>query len=136
MKKLEHDPDRLMTVVELADYLNMSAKSVYNIIADITAADGKIMLRGGYRFVRKIVMARVEAGLFGRGLDQNGQPVGEPVSRAASARTGRPLGRRRRAAPRSLRPLSAVPTGPGRRCGRPGSSHFGRRSGHSDTGGF
>jgi hypothetical protein len=76
----------LMTVTELADYLNMSAGSVYNIIADITAADGKIMLRGGYRFVRKIVMARVEAGLFGRGLDQNGldrngEPVGEPVTR-------------------------------------------------------
>ncbi|HEV3112586.1 MAG TPA: hypothetical protein VGY99_19030 [Candidatus Binataceae bacterium] len=76
----------LMTVTELADYLNMSAGSVYNIIADITAADGKIMLRGGYRFIRKTVRARVEAGLFGRGLDQNGldrngEPVGEPVTR-------------------------------------------------------
>jgi hypothetical protein len=85
-KPKTHDPDRLMTVTELADYLHMSAKSVYNITDDITAADGKIMLRSGYRFVRKTVMARVEAGLFGRGLDldgldQNGAPVGEPVRR-------------------------------------------------------
>lgn len=85
-----HDPDRLMTVAELADYLNMSAGSVYNVIADITAADGKIMLRSGYRFIRKTVMARVEAGLFGRGLDQdgldqNGQPI-QPMGRKGKAR--------------------------------------------------
>jgi excisionase family DNA binding protein len=66
------DLDQLMTVAELADYLNLSTGGVYNMIADITAADGKIMLRGHYRFVRRTVVARLEAGLFGRGLDENG----------------------------------------------------------------
>jgi hypothetical protein len=69
---LVHDPDRLMTVAELADYLHLAAGTIYNMIDDITAADGKIVLRGYYRFVRKTVVARLEAGLFGRGLDQNG----------------------------------------------------------------
>ena len=69
------DLEPLMKIEALAEYLRMNVGSVYNMLSRITEADGKVHLGRQWRFIKRKVVARVEAGLFGRGLDEDGKPV-------------------------------------------------------------
>ena len=68
-------PTPLMTIVELARYLNMSVGGLYHMLPRITEADGKIKIGRNWRFKFEKVVARSDAGLFARGLDANGKPI-------------------------------------------------------------
>ena len=75
----------LMTIQELATYLKMTRWSVYHMMSSITLADGKRRVCKRWRFVAKIVEARVDAGLFGRGLDANGEPITQPETKPSNS---------------------------------------------------
>jgi hypothetical protein len=49
----------------------------------ITRADGWFKLGKLNRFVKRIVIARCEAGQFAKGLDKDGRPVGRSLRRVA-----------------------------------------------------
>ena len=70
-----------MTIAQLAAYLNVSEGGLYHMLPKITHADGKIRIGRVWRFHRDQVLDRVKAGLFCRGLDEDGNPVknGKPV---------------------------------------------------------
>jgi len=72
-----------MTADQLREYRNIKGReTIGNMVraGRITAADG--LMRAGYKLVRfdsEMVKARIRAGLFGRGLYEQGQ---QPVAAA------------------------------------------------------
>lgn len=66
-------PEHLWTLSDLSDYLNIPVSSLYKMMPSITVADGKRRVRHQWRFDPLAVKARVKAGLFGLGLDENGE---------------------------------------------------------------
>jgi hypothetical protein len=68
----------LWTLQDLAQFLRIkNLGSVRHMLVDgrITEADGWIKIGRLNRFIKRVVIARYEAGLFGRGLDQDGEPA-------------------------------------------------------------
>jgi hypothetical protein len=84
-----NDMPRLLTVAELANFIRVHPISLYRMLPKITRADGKMRAGRAWRFDAAKVRARMEAGLFGRGLDANGNPeaaVEKPKLRVVAAR--------------------------------------------------
>jgi hypothetical protein len=50
----------------------------------VTEADGWIKIGTLDRFISRVVKARVDAGLFGQGLDEHGRPVSQAFSSSAT----------------------------------------------------
>lgn len=72
------EDDFLWRVADLAHYLNINEGTVHNWMSQgrITEADGWVRISSRQnRFMVRVVKARVEAGLFGKGLDRNGHPM-------------------------------------------------------------
>jgi hypothetical protein len=76
----------LWTPQELANVLKLkNSNTIGQMIHDekITEADGWIKVGRLNRFVAHIVIERLEAGLFAKGLDKEGRPVTARKLRAA-----------------------------------------------------
>jgi hypothetical protein len=77
----EREGEFLWKTENLAELLQVKVGTVkrWMLVGLITEADGWIKAGRLNRFVRRIVVARVEAGLFAKGLDKDGHPAA-PVS--------------------------------------------------------
>jgi hypothetical protein len=70
------DDERLWTATDVTHYLcYKNVGSVYNMLSRITETDWKVHLGRHWRFIKRKVVARVEAALFRRALDEDGKPV-------------------------------------------------------------
>jgi hypothetical protein len=72
------EDDFLWRTPDLARYLQMNEGTIHNWLSQgcITDADGRVRIgTKQIRYITRVVKVRIEAGLFGRGLDADGNPV-------------------------------------------------------------
>jgi hypothetical protein len=72
-------------IQDVADCLRVSVSTINRLLrrGAITPADGYIKVGSQNRFIRNVVLARILAGLFAKGLDAEGKPLPRPKLRAA-----------------------------------------------------
>jgi hypothetical protein len=86
------DEQPLWDANDVMRYLKLkNVNSVGNMVREgrITKADGLIKVGRLNRFYRNMVIARVQAGLFGRGLDGDGRVAAAPERKLRAVETRR-----------------------------------------------
>jgi hypothetical protein len=83
---MEDEQEFFWTSVDLAKHLRFkNRRTIDQMIYEgkITRADGWFKLGKLNRFVKRVVIARCEAGQFAKGLDKDGRPVARSLRRVA-----------------------------------------------------
>jgi hypothetical protein len=73
----EREGEFLWKTEDLAELLQVSVGAIkrWMLVGLVTEADGWIKAGRLNRFIRRVVLARIEAGLFAKGLDKDGKPM-------------------------------------------------------------